>query len=150
MGNIAKDSNVIQQQEKEEQERTTVLKKAVIQAMQKSLGVVTQACKIVDIDRSTYYAWYNSDEDFKQACDDCSEIALDFAESKLYKQIEENVPTSTIFYLKTKGRKRGYIERHENDTTIRNPDGESFKYEDVKGLTPQAIDEALHSELSHE
>ncbi len=109
------DSNIIQQQEKDEQERTTVLKKAVIEAMRKSLGVVTQACKIVDIDRSTYYAWYKTDEDFKRECDDCSEIALDFAESKLYKQIDDNVPTSTIFFLKCRGKKRGYIEKTEID-----------------------------------
>lgn len=144
------DIDISLQPEKEEQERTTMQKKALIEAMQKSLGVVTQACKIVGLSRETYYNYYNADLEFKRACDDCSEIALDFAESKLYKQIEENVPTSTIFYLKTKGRKRGYIERHENDTTIRNPEGESFKYEDVKRLTPQAIDEALHNELSHE
>lgn len=105
------DKNV--QQEKEEQERTKVNKKALINAMQKCLGVVTQACKMVDVSRDTYYTYYNDDIDFKRACDDCSEIALDFAESKLHKQIEDNIPTSTIFFLKTKGKNRGYIERSE-------------------------------------
>jgi hypothetical protein len=31
----------------------------------------------------------------------------------LHKQIQDGNPTSTIFYLKTKGKKRGYIERQE-------------------------------------
>lgn len=106
--------NEIQHNEKEEQERTTTKKKACIEAMRKCLGVVTRACKMVDIDRGTYYLWYNGDPEFKKQCDDCSEIALDFAESKLHKQIEDNIPTSTIFFLKTKGKNRGYIERTEH------------------------------------
>ena len=44
---------------------------------------------------------------------DIGDIALDFAESKLYELIKEaNVP-ATLFYLKTKGKNRGYIERQE-------------------------------------
>lgn len=134
--------------EKEEQERTTVTKKALVQAMQKCLGVVTQACKMVDVSRDTYYTYYREDPDFKKQCDDCSEIALDFAESKLHKQIEENVPTSTIFFLKTKGKSRGYIERFENDNTVRNPEGEKFKIDiDVKTAPIAKIDEALDNLL---
>ncbi len=38
---------------------------------------------------------------------------MDFAESQLYKQIKEGSTAATIFYLKTKGKKRGYIERQE-------------------------------------
>jgi len=48
---------------------------------------------------------------------DIENIALDFAESQLHKQIKEGNSTSTIFYLKTKGKKRGYIERQEHDHT---------------------------------
>jgi len=140
------DKNV--QQEKDEQERTKVNKKALIVAMQKCLGVVTQACKMVNVSRDTYYTYYNEDPEFKRACDDCSEIALDFAESKLHKQIEDNVPTSTIFFLKTKGKNRGYIERFENDNTLRNQSGEVFKLEiDTKTAPIEKIDEVLDNLL---
>lgn len=88
-------------------------KSALIEAMQKSLGNVSQSCKIVGISRKTYYDYYNKDKAFAKACDDCENIALDFVESQLHKQIKEGVPSSTIFYLKTKGRKRGYVERQE-------------------------------------
>jgi len=115
MGDIIENTGKNLQQEKVEQERTTVNKRALIEAMQKSLGVVTQACKLAGVTRDTYYVYYNADEDFKRQCDDCSEIALDFAESKLYKQIDDNVPTSTIFFLKCRGKKRGYIEKTEID-----------------------------------
>lgn len=93
--------------------KTLHTKKALIEAMQKSLGNVTQSCKIVGTSRDTYYSYYNSDPEFKKACNDCENIALDFVESQLHKQIKDGVPSSTIFYLKTKGKKRGFVEKQE-------------------------------------
>jgi hypothetical protein len=90
-----------------------IQKKAMIEALEKSLGVVTTACKTVGIARSTHYEWYASDEKYKKAVDDIADIALDFAESQLHKQIQNGEVSSTIFYLKTKGKKRGYVERQE-------------------------------------
>ena len=88
-------------------------KKALIEALGQTLGVVTSACKIVGIDRTTFYKYVNEDDKFAAAVKDISEIAIDFAESKLYEQIRENNTTSTIFYLKTKAKHRGYVERQE-------------------------------------
>jgi hypothetical protein len=88
-------------------------KKALIAAMEKHLGVVSSACKEVGLNRSTYYDYYNNDPEFKKACDDTANIALDFAESQLHKQIKDGVPASTMFYLKTKGKDRGYIEKQQ-------------------------------------
>lgn len=90
-------------------------KKALIQAMEKSLGVVTTACKLAGLDRGTYYNYYNNDPEFKKQCDDIENIVLDFAESQLHKQIKGGNPTSTIFFLKTKGKKRGYFEKQVNE-----------------------------------
>jgi flagellar hook protein FlgE len=90
-------------------------KRLMINALEKTLGVVTSACKIVGIARSTHYNWYDSDRDYRDAVDDISNIALDFAESKLHEMIQDKDTTATIFYLKTKGKKRGYIERNEID-----------------------------------
>ena len=88
-------------------------KKALIEALTQTLGVVTSACKIVGIDRTTFYKYINEDEVFAKAVKDISEVAIDFAESKLYEQIRDNNTTSTIFYLKTKAKHRGYVERQE-------------------------------------
>lgn len=90
-------------------------KRLMINALEKTLGVVTSACKIVGIARSTHYNWYDSDRDYRDAVDDISNIALDFAESKLHELIKDKDTTATIFYLKTKGKRRGYIERNEID-----------------------------------
>ena len=90
-------------------------KNRMIEALEKSLGIVTTACKKVGISRQTHYRWTEEDEAYKIAVDSISDIALDFAESQLHKQIQEGNSTSTIFYLKTKGKKRGYIEKSEVD-----------------------------------
>ena len=92
---------------------TNIQKKAMIEALEKSLGIVTSACKAVGIDRSTHYEWLKNDEQYKALVESISDIALDFAESKLHKSIENGSDTAVIFYLKTKGKKRGYIERQE-------------------------------------
>ena len=42
-------------------------------------------------------------------------IALDFGETQLHAQIREGNTSATIFFLKTKGKRRGYIERSEMD-----------------------------------
>ncbi len=85
----------------------------MIQALKKSLGIVATACKEVGISRITHYQWYKTDEDYRREVDDVGEDALDFAESHLLRQIQNGEVSSTIFYLKTKGKKRGYIERTE-------------------------------------
>ncbi|QDP55029.1 MAG: hypothetical protein Unbinned96contig1002_39 [Prokaryotic dsDNA virus sp.] len=93
--------------------KTNILKKSLIEALEKSLGVVTTACKIVDCNRSTFYKYYNNDSKFKAAVDELQDMTLDFVESQLHKQIKNGNTTATIFYLKTKGKKRGFVERQE-------------------------------------
>ena len=88
-------------------------KKALIEAMQKNLGVVSAACQAVGVDRSTFYLYSKTDTEFAQAVKDVEEYALDFVESKAYQQIKEGNTSMIIFYLKTKGKRRGYIERQE-------------------------------------
>lgn len=89
------------------------IKKALIDALEKSLGVVTTACKQVGIGRTTFYNYYNEDKEFADKVDEIENVALDFAESQLHKQIQDGSTAATIFLLKTRGKKRGYVERQE-------------------------------------
>ena len=88
-------------------------KAALLKALKIARGIVTTACDAVGLTRKTYYDYYNSDPDFKREADDVQETAIDFVEGKLFEQIESGIPTSTLFYLKTKAKHRGYIERTE-------------------------------------
>ena len=93
-------------------DKSDTIKKVTLEALEKSLGVVTTAVKQVGIARSTFYEWLK-DPEFKSEVDSIQDIALDFAESQLHKQIQDGNTSATIFYLKTKGKKRGYVERQE-------------------------------------
>lgn len=97
--------------------KTEQHKKAILDALEKSLGVVTTACKSVGIGRTSFYDWMKEDSEFKKKVEDINDIALDFAESSLHKQIKDGNTTATIFYLKTKGKRRGYVERQEIENT---------------------------------
>ena len=101
--------------------KTEQHKKALIDALTKSLGIVTTACKQVGVGRTTYYQWLREDPEFKKAVADVKEVALDFAESQLHKQIQEGNTTATIFYLKTQGKARGYVERQEIEVAEKKP-----------------------------
>lgn len=101
--------------EKAEQKDLSLKKTAMVQAMEKTLGVVTTASRSIGIHRSTHYEWYNTDPEYKILIDDLENVALDFAESQLHSQIKDGNTSATIFYLKTKGKKRGYIERIETE-----------------------------------
>ena len=94
--------------------RTDTKKKAVIQAMEKSMGIVTHACKMAKISRETFYKWMREDDQFQELVNQATEQAKDFVESKLYEQISQGNVPSIIFYMKTKCKDRGYIERTEH------------------------------------
>jgi len=110
-------------------------KKQLIEALEKYRGIVSTACKSVGLSRTTYYDYVNGDPDFAKAVEEAQEDAIDFVEGKLFEKIngitmlgkggsgddDDEDPTYTlppsdtaiIFYLKTKGKKRGYVEKME-------------------------------------
>ena len=92
-------------------QKFTLKKQAMLEALEASMGVVSTACQLVGISRRTHYDWLAKDEEYKKAVAEIENVALDFAESKLFKNIEKAKEASIFFYLKTKGKKRGYIER---------------------------------------
>ena len=58
------------------------------------------------------------DQDFRASVDELQNLTLDFAESQLASsKLKDGNTTATIFYLKTKGKKRGYVERKEVEMT---------------------------------
>ena len=88
-------------------------KKLMIESLRKQLGVVTAACENVGVARTTHYEWIKIDPLYKEAVENLPDLVLDFAENALFKQIKSGSIPSTIFYLKTKGKNRGYIEKTE-------------------------------------
>jgi len=88
-------------------------KKTYLRALIASHGVISDACKASGVCRPTVYNWMEKDVDFMQALTTIEEDAIDFAESQLYKNISKGYEASLIFFLKTRGKKRGYVEQGE-------------------------------------
>ena len=114
------------------QTKSDIQKKAMIVALEKALGIVTTACKQVGIHRSTHYEWYNTDDQYKHQVDSVADVTLDFAESQLHKQINGGNTSATIFYLKTKGKKRGYIEKQEVEIIKDDVDLTGFTEDEIR------------------
>ena len=78
---------------------------------------VSATCTALGIARKTFYEWKNERPELSEKISDADEALIDFTESKLMNNIEQGDNTCIIFFLKTKGRKRGYIERMESQVT---------------------------------
>ena len=88
-------------------------KKKMLEELEYNLGIVSTSCLNADVSRATHYRWLQEDPEYKAYVKDIQEIAIDFVESKLYDKIKENDTACIIFYLKTKAKHRGYIERQQ-------------------------------------
>ena len=99
--------------------------KTAIQAIQDTKGFVSTAAKRLGISRVQLYRIINKHPTVKEALTDAREEMKDFAESKLFTNIQEGKEASIFFYLKTQAKERGYIERQQLEHTWQSqlPDG---------------------------
>ena len=89
-------------------------KKAMIEALRKNKGLVSYASEACGVGRSTHYGWLKNDPQYVKDVDNIQDFVLDKIEDASIKMIEEGkTPAMNIFYLKCKGKKRGFIERKE-------------------------------------
>lgn len=111
------------------------IKEIFLQKLEKSAGVMVHACKALNIDRTTIYQWRKEDEEFNAKIEEVEEICLDMAETALWRNINAGDTPSIIFYLKTKGKKRGYIEKQEIDLSFDKPiDLSSMSAQEIQQL----------------
>lgn len=82
--------------------------KEFIGALTQEHGLIVTACKSMGISTGTFYNWKKKSPEFADAVKDVLEEQTDFVESKLRDRIEKGDTTAIIFYLKTKGKDRGY------------------------------------------
>ena len=88
-------------------------KDRLLESLKECSGIVTFACEKVGLSRQTFYRWCRDDPEFKERVDAINELQIDVAEASLLKKIQKGDTTAIIFYLKTKGKDRGYSERRE-------------------------------------
>lgn len=95
----------------------------MIEALEKSLGVVSNACAQVNLSRRQHYDWMKDDEEYRKAVLDVKNICLDFAESKLFSQMKKENMTAIIYYLKCHGKDRGYTEQSSSSVDLTSDGG---------------------------
>lgn len=101
---------------RETQRRRT--KEEYIEALEKAKGLTTVAGDILGVVPEAVSRMIAKHPEVRAARDRAAERVLDFAENRLYDQIADGNTAATIFFLKTKGRNRGYVEKLETGGTI--------------------------------
>lgn len=98
-------------------------KSDVKKAVNSSGGIISVIAKRLKCDWHTADKYIKQFELFQEVQNE-KESLLDLAESKLIDNIKNNDTTSILFYLKTQGKNRGYIERQQTDLNV---EGKGFK-----------------------
>jgi len=112
------------------EQSTAIRKDAMIKALEATMGIVKQATDMVGIHRTTHYKWLEDDPEYKTRVADITELLLDFLETKAVKLVNDGDTAMTIFMLKTRAKKRGYIERQE----LTGPDGGPIEVKQITGM----------------
>lgn len=92
--------------------------KELIAVYEKKGCNVSSTCTALGINRTTFYNWRKQNSKIDEQLTSVEESVIDFAESKLVEHINDGDTTCLIFFLKTKGKNRGYIERFEQNLTV--------------------------------
>ena len=98
--------------------KLTQKQKTLLQAYENALGNVSVAVKSCHLSRQIFYKWKRENPLFAERVEEIDEASIDFAETMLKRNIRDGKEASIFFYLKTKGKSRGYIETVENDVRI--------------------------------
>ena len=93
--------------------------KDIVEALKKYNGVLTPSAQALGISYDTLYKRVQRSKKLQEVIEMATEGMIDVAENKLMTKIQSGDNTMIIFYLKCKGKKRGYIEKQEIDATIK-------------------------------
>lgn len=91
------------------------------QALLAHYGNVSAAARALEVDHSTLWNRIKRSERLRIAREEAEEIALDIAEASLLEAVKQGEAWAVCFLLKTRGKKRGYVERQEWATAQGNP-----------------------------
>jgi len=88
-----------------------------VTAIRETRGALSAVADRLGVDVRTVYRARDRWPVVRDAIEEARERQLDFTEIKLHQLIADGNITAIIFYLKTQGKKRGYIE-HPIDLTL--------------------------------
>ena len=86
-------------------------KRQVSEALLAANGLRAAAAAMLGCSPSTVTAYIDRHPELKQVCEDAIESTLDVAETMLHRNIKKGREASIFFFLKCKGKGRGYVEQ---------------------------------------
>lgn len=89
---------------------TAINKKQFIEAFLENQGQVVQTCIQLKLGLTTFYRWKREDPEFKKVIDEGEKVLVDVAEQALFNNIFAQKEASIFFFLKKKGKEKGYAE----------------------------------------
>ena len=84
-----------------------------LEILTRNMGMAFQSCKMAGIPYHIHKKWLETDNVYAKNVEYIENMAIDFAEATLLNLIKDKNPQATMFYLKTKGSKRGYIDKED-------------------------------------
>ena len=120
-------------------DQLTPLQINLLAALEQSMGVVATACETLNISRTNHYKWMKDSPEYRENYEALSNKALDFAETQLMKMIGKGNTAAVIFFLKTKGKERGYVERQEVKVQQDTPDLSGYTTDELLNLVTDSI-----------
>ncbi len=110
----------------------------MIDALKETKGMVYLAAKKLGCSHTTIYNYIKRHPTVKEAWKAEHGVVADNAELALYSAILAGEHWAVTFYLRTKGKDRGYTEKTEQDITV---DFDLSEWKRKAEATRQAIDE---------
>ena len=118
--------------------RTLFTDDQAAEALKRTGGIRTNAALLLKCSPSTIKRYIDRSEALARIEGEVVEQIIDLAESRLVDPINNGNLTAIMFYIKTKGKHRGYTERHQ----VEGKDGGPVEINarlDFSGLTPAGI-----------
>lgn len=100
--------------------RGAVIREKILTALRETDGNISRACQFVGITRGTFNYHKDKYPDFRARVAEVMDSLIDEVESALMEQIRSGNTSATQFFLKTRGRDRGYVEQtsHKEERNI--------------------------------
>lgn len=110
----------------------------IAEALKSAAGIRSGAAALLGCSPSTIKRYVDRSATLARIEKEVVEFTLDLAESRLLDAINDGNLTAVMFYLKTKGKNRGYSERHQLEGKDGGPVEVRAKL-DFSGLSPNGV-----------
>jgi len=93
-------------------------KNRILKLLSENLGIITPVLKKVKVSYTTYKKWITEDNDFSERIEEVENEQFDFVENILFENIKDGDRTSVIFYLKSRGGSRRYVDKQVIEQSV--------------------------------